>query len=177
MLSEQVHRYCQRAYAALLRELGTSYGQLRAAAISSDTATRTAYAERLGIDLTVDGQDTLTTLVLDISRSATGPGALSEASLEARFGLRDTTRQPLSTPPEPQLAHWRRQQLRRLWSEEDHPSDPYVDKHLPVIDPDLIWPRDMRAGYTDGVRLWDERRAWVDARITALSAFRDPASG
>ena len=177
VLDEHVRRYCQRAYAALLGELGTSYGQLRAAAVSSDAATRTAYAERLGIDLTVDGQDTLTTLVLDISRSATGTGALSEASLEARFGLRDTTRQPLSTPPEPQLAHWRRQQLRRLWGEEDHPSDPYVDKHLPVIDPDLIWPRDMRARYTDGVRLWDERRAWVDARITALSGFRDPVSG
>ncbi|WP_331753576.1 hypothetical protein OIA45_40765 (plasmid) [Streptomyces chartreusis] len=172
-LDARLHAYRQRCYALLLRELGTNYGELRAASTASDPVDRAAYANRLAIDSTDDGSPTLPRLVLDVSRGATGAQALTEANLEAVFGLRDTAREPTTSPDEPLLQVWRRKRLRRLWFEEDHPTDPYAERRLPVIDPDVIDPRDMRAGFKDGVRLWEFRRTWVDARLAAFAPLYD----
>lgn len=83
--------YLINAYTTLLTRTGTSYAEIRLAQ-NADQETRRKLADRLGIDLTVNGSAPLGELFLD----ATSPGALTEAALERLFGLADTTRDPLS---------------------------------------------------------------------------------
>ena len=76
-LASGVSEYVQRAYDALLSELGTSQTELRLAVGNADQMS--ALAERLGIPSATEVQQLLL-------------GAPDEATLESRFGLRASTR-------------------------------------------------------------------------------------
>lgn len=126
--------YRQAAYFALLGQLGTSYDEMRLARVASEPA-RTALANRLGIALA----DRLDQLLFQ-------PADLTEAALEKYFGLEVTNFKPLadSLLPEPQLLIWQKEHLRTAWQQQDDAARSTMDTPLPVIDPDLLIPEDLR---------------------------------
>lgn len=162
--------YLLAAYTALLTKIGTSFDEIRLAR-SGDEAARKALAERLGIDVGYLDALFLNPLAM--------PEVLTEQKLEELFGLRDTTRDPVTDTPSPSsLETWRVEYLRTLWKEQDHPTDPYSEDFspaedcLPIIDPDIIGPDDFR--YPDLSRttfgiIWKARRDWVDSQIQTLA--------
>lgn len=173
--------YQLAAYTAILTKIGTSLDEIRLAR-SADQEMRKELAERLGIDLGAPRPDHLDRLFLD---PTTVPVTLTEQNLEAIFGLRNTTREPVTDTPSPSsLEKWRLEHLRTLWKEQDWPNDPYYENfqpiadRLPIIGPDIIGPDDFRnpvpkanSGDPDkAFDIWLKRRTWVDARIQALSA-------
>lgn len=90
-LAKQEKTYLLKAYTTLLTKIGTSYEDIRLAQ-NADEDTRAGLADRLGIDLDLNGIDPLSQIFFD----ATAPETLTEADLEKLFGLVDTTRDPLS---------------------------------------------------------------------------------
>ena len=84
-------RYLLAAYRALLAGLGTSLEDLRAAR-GAELEERQALADRLGLPLQPDPARPETIVQLLIP-----PAELTEARLEALFGLADTSRDPLSS--------------------------------------------------------------------------------
>ncbi|MFC6939742.1 neuraminidase-like domain-containing protein [Salinirubellus sp. GCM10025818] len=80
----------------------------------------------------------------------------------------------------PYLLSARLQSLRDRWLKQDWPTDPYRDDAeapLPIIDPDLIGPDDLRepeAGAT-AFDLWLKRREWVDERLDELAGPTETA--
>lgn len=64
----------------------------------------------------------------------------------------------------PDFLTWRLQYLRQQWQTQDSLSDAYINKELPVIDPDLIGPEDFRHPEDSNLafKLWKKRRDWVD---------------
>ena len=85
----------------------------------------------------------------------------------------------------PQVALWQSMRLREQWDDEDWPADAFSAVsgtapvvRLPMIDPDVIGPDDLRVplpkvGTTapDGAfDIWQRRRAWVDSLLAALQA-------
>ena len=73
----------------------------------------------------------------------------------------------------PRFLSWRLERLRALWYEQDWPEDPYTEgaeRRLPIIDPDVITPDDMRhpgAGNPAFDR-WQARRTEVDGILANL---------
>src|SRR5262249_9328881 len=114
--------YRMAVYQALLKQIGTSYEEIRLA--RSAAATRRELAERLGVALDAVRPDQLALLYLP-------PERISEAGLETLFGLVATTRDPLQPAPAPQLLTWRMDYLHNLWQEQDWPADPYIQRLLP----------------------------------------------
>lgn len=101
-LQDATRRYLFAAYSTSLAKIGTSYEEVRLAR-TADDETRRAFAERLGIDLTVPRPDPATTdgdeldqLFLDPDGDPADSNALTEPTLERLVGLADTTRDPLS---------------------------------------------------------------------------------
>jgi hypothetical protein len=158
-------RYRMAAYQALLNRIGTFYEEIRLAR-GADAETRSALAQRLGISLEAATPDPLEQLYL-------APEQITEKKLEELFGLADSNRNPLSEPPKPLLREWRIDYLRKLWSEQDGFADAYTQGHLPIIDPDLINPDDLRQPKPGSAPfdLWQARRAWVDARLQELRSL------
>jgi hypothetical protein len=85
----------------------------------------------------------------------------------------------------PQVALWQSMRLREQWDDEDWPADAFSAVSgtasvvlLPIIDPDVIGPDDLRlplpevgATASDGAfDIWQRRRDWVDGLLTALQA-------
>jgi hypothetical protein len=153
-------RYRLAAYQALLNRLGTSYEEMRLAR-GPDPAMRARLAEKLGISPAA------------VEKLFLLPEQLSEKALEGLFGFADTTRDPLQEAPELALLTWRVEHLRALWKEQDWPTDPYTQKLLPIIDPDLIGPDDLRQPVPGQIPfdLWRARRAWIDARLQACMSL------
>jgi hypothetical protein len=84
-------------YQDLLLRTGTSYEEIRRLR-SGTPAERKALADRLGISLTAPAPaegDEIAQLFLDPSPGAPASSQISEANLEALFGLADTRRDPL----------------------------------------------------------------------------------
>jgi hypothetical protein len=159
-------RYCMMAYQALLAHIGTSYEEIRLAHGAAGE-TRAALADKLGIPL-----EHLDELFL-------APSEITEAGLEKLFGLADTTVEPLEDIDTPSLQKARLEYLRNFWDEEDWPNDAYTQLLLPIIDPDVIGPDDLRQP-TSGQApfdLWQNRRVWVDARLKALTLLTKPVNG
>jgi hypothetical protein len=80
----------------------------------------------------------------------------------------------------PELLSWRLNYLRMRWMTEDWPQGQYLDNSLPIIDPDLIGPDDLRRPLTGNIAfdLWQKRRDWVDALLNNLrSQTTTTASG
>lgn len=77
----------------------------------------------------------------------------------------------------PRLLSWRLRRLRSLWRQQDRPADPYSDRLLPVIDPDLVGPDNFRPtepGQPQPVLTrWQARRAEIDALFAATKAARE----
>lgn len=85
----------------------------------------------------------------------------------------------------PYFVSWRLNYLRTLWQSEDWPIDAYDDRisfpgdiypqviggPLPVIDPDVIGPDDMRRPKPGSAPfdLWVKRRHWVDMQLDVLA--------
>lgn len=169
----------QEAYATLLTQLGTSYEEIRTVVRSADRAARQELADRLGIDLDGATPDNLSQLFLDPSPNAPASTRLTEQTLERLFGLSDTTRDPLASAAVPELQKWRVERLYRLWREQDWLTDPYSNRLLPVIDPNLIGEYDLRnvSSGSDTLRIWQERRTWVTSRLTDMAALQKNVGG
>lgn len=75
----------------------------------------------------------------------------------------------------PEVLCWRLNHLRSLWREADWPKDEYSDSALPVIDPDLIGPGDLRTPLPGNTAfdLWKNRREWVDQQISEFESITD----
>ena len=125
-------------------------------------------AERLGIDLTH-----LSGLFLD-----TDSALLTEEEIEKRFGLVDTTRNPLLLGPTPLLQTWRLENLRTLWKAQDWSANPPPDSQ-PLIDPDLIGPSDLVTPVTGdpAYDLLKKRENDVAAQLTSLKSAPQTFAG
>lgn len=153
--------YPEAAYHALLRQLGTSYEEIRMTR-SGEEESRRALAERMGIN-----DDKLDRLFIP-------PEKLTEARIEQIFGLLDTRRDPLAPPPEGRgrLLTWRRQHLRTRWKEDDRVME------RPVIDPDQVGKPDI-ANLVEGNSAFDlleERQTWVDDQLKKIRDAREGIS-
>jgi hypothetical protein len=164
-------KYRQQAYAALLRNLGTSFDEIRRA--RGDEAARANLAARLG----VDRPDRLDQLLLL-------PGEITEAKLEQLFGLQDTTRDPLLRSPQPQLLIWQLNRLGSLWQEQDDAARIYGDIPVPIIDPDLLAETDFHtpnAVADPAFALWSARKAEIASLLKQIDDLRksksDPIAG
>jgi len=84
----------------------------------------------------------------------------------------------------PAYLSWKYKHLRTIWTQQDHPTDPYSDDvlpHLPIIDPDLIGPDDFRtptakvnpADPNKAFDIWLKRRAFLDSTLAKLKTDRE----
>jgi hypothetical protein len=163
-------KYRQAAYAALLRNLGTSFDEIRRA--RGDEAARVRLAARLG----VDRPDRLDQLVL-LPQQATE--ARLEQLFEQLFGLQDTTRNPLARGSRPLLLTWQLDRLRAQWQEQDNAARVYGDIRVPIIDPDLLAETDFRTRNKDAdpaFALGKARKAEMDALLKQIDLLRKSKS-
>lgn len=173
VLDAAVRDYLRSTYEALLLQIGTSYGDLRLAQLGS-TDEKATYAQRLGIRAPTGAVNHLQDLLLDVQGATT---TALEDKIEQIFGLKDTTKDPLSAIPLPSLLAWRRDYVRDVWKEQDWPDDTPGDG-VPLIDPDLIGVDDFRnPDPTRGAfKIWVRRRTWVDGLRASLLAVTPPAN-
>jgi hypothetical protein len=161
--------YRQVVYVALLRHLGTSYEEIRLARVADEPA-RAALASRLGIGLSQFRPDRLDQLLLQ-------PAQVTEATLESLFGLEETGLKPLadSVLPEPQLLIWQKEHLRAGWQQQDEARRSAVATPLPVIDPDLLLPEDLRDPLPGNTAydMWQARQHQVATQLAAIQATRE----
>jgi hypothetical protein len=169
--------YRQQAYDALLAAVGTSYAELRLARGAAAT-TREDLAGRLGIRLDPSRPDALDQLTLDGT-------ALTEPTLEALFGLPDTstTLSPLRPAADAQLLTWRLAAASLRWAEEDHAESASRRSFPVLLDPDVIGGADAAHGLIgDGVRTLLTSRSeslaeYVDQLEGLRAAAADQAAG
>jgi len=155
--------YLDAAYRTLLQLNGTSFDELRLM-LGADRPTRERLAARLGIALRPGSPDELD----DLLRST---GAVTEQWLEETFGLVDTTRDPLTSPPAARLVGWRREAVRTLWQEQDR-----ADLgETPIVDPTYVSAADLVDLVAVG-GLLDDRAAELAARRADLAAVRVPGA-
>ncbi|MEO8290037.1 MAG: PA14 domain-containing protein [Gaiellaceae bacterium] len=156
--------YLREAYNRLLRELGTSYEEIRAAR-GAPKEVLVALSERLGFDLVPPSQAPGPIDAIFLDPQAAAPNKLDEDTLEALFGLRSTTKPPLDPDAPPLIARWRLAHLRRKWKTSDWSGSPAYE--IPYIDPDVIGPSDITnpVSTDPAYKLWDQRRKWVNDRI------------
>ena len=160
--------YRQAAYAAVLRQLGTSSEEMRLARVADEPA-RTALASRLGIALAGFRPDRLDQLLFQ-------PADLTETALQTFFGIEKTTVKPLvdSLLPEPTLLTWQKEHLRVGWQAEDDAARSEWDTPVPLIDPDLLTVLDLRTPNTGNPAydLWQARQDDLAAHAASLEALR-----
>jgi hypothetical protein len=160
--------YRQAAYSALLRQLGTSYDEIRLARVADDSA-RAALASRLGIAVTQFRPDRLDQLLIQ-------PADLTEVALKNLFGLEETAVRPLadSLLPECNLLIWQKENLRAAWQQQDEAARSDMDLPAPVIDPDLLGAQDLRTPSPGNAAydLWKARRDFLAAQLTAMDTAR-----
>ncbi|HEY5114362.1 MAG TPA: Ig-like domain-containing protein, partial [Nakamurella sp.] len=162
--------YRQAVYVAVLRQLGTSFDEMRLSRMADDAA-RGALADRLGIALARFRPDRLDELLFQSAD-------LTEAALKVFFGLEETTVKPLtgSLLPEPNLLIWQKEHLRVGWLQQDNDARSELDAPVPVIDPDMLGTEDLRTPSPGNAAfdLWKARQDDLAAYLTALDAARKP---
>ena len=190
-------KYRSQAYEFLLNQIGTSPQELRLAEAAGDED-RQSLADRLGI--AVNHLDDLLLIPTSGAGYTIRSRAFWEENLEQLFGLRAfvyrgsaETRlergtgllrvvypmelvDPLRDLDDPLLLRWQLEHLRRQWMQQDHLWDVYTEGKLPLIDPDVIGPDDFRTPDADesaAFEIWENRRDWVDERLTALQDIDD----
>lgn len=153
--------YSQMAYETILRQLGTSYEELRLAH-DPDPLKRQALALRLGIDRNPLWSDYLDMLLFE-------PQEITEAGLENLFGLVDSTQDPFKTRSSKQLLDWQLFQLHAMWVEQDHA---LVE---PIIDPDVIGKADLIKTETSDLAfaLWDARYRAIKTQFDTFKTNRE----
>ena len=160
--------YRQAAYAAVLRQLGTSSEDMRLARVA-DEPTRTALANRLGIALARFRPDRLDQLLFQ-------PADLTEAALKTFFGFEETTIKPLvdSLLPEPALLTWQKEHLRADWQAQDDAGRTEWDTPVPLIDPDVLSVQDLRTPNpgNPAYDLWKARQDDLAAHAASLDQLR-----
>jgi len=160
--------YRQAAYVALLRELGTSFDEIRLARVA-DNSSRSALADRLGISLAQFRPDRIDQLLLQSA-------GVTEVALKNLFGLEETRLKPLadSLLPEANLLIWQKEHLRNVWQEQDDAARSNFDTPVPIIEPDLLTTQDLRTPSTGNAAydLWKARRDDLSAYVTSLDTTR-----
>ena len=155
-------RYRQAAYETLLHQLGTSYDEMRLVRVA-DNAARAALASRLGIEAS-DNLDQLFFL----------SNQVTEADLEDRFGLVQTTRDPLTTDaiPVAKLRRWRQEHLWVLWQQQDDAAQSVFGTPIPVIDPDIVGAGDFTNPIPANAvyALWQSREQQVANLLATIKA-------
>jgi Tc toxin complex TcA C-terminal TcB-binding domain len=165
--------YRERAYATLLRSLGTSRDEIRST--RGDDAARARLADRLG----VDRPDRLDQLMLPAEE-------VTENNLERLFGLQDTSRNPLLGGKQPLLLTWQLARLGARWQQQDDTVRVFGNIPVPIIDPDLLVESDFRTPdkadpafalrnarrteVTDLLRQIDDLRKGTSAPLAAFDA-------
>jgi hypothetical protein len=180
--------YLEAAYEMLLEQLGINYDDLRRAR-TLVYRLRVELARRLALfvhPFQYQPPDVLDSLLIDPD----DPASLTEAQLEAFFGLRMTTRDPLD-PDVVQNSLYlgaRIRYLRRvLWYEADWPANPPVAA-APLIDPDIVSPLDMVFAVptppgvvrvpTQPIHFWEDREKQLSQwRITIQDIREHPNGG
>jgi hypothetical protein len=167
--------YRAAAYASLLSGFGTSLPEIQLARGAADTD-RAALAARLGIALTAPRPDQLDALLLD-------GDALTEAALEAVFGLEDTTgADVLRPPPTGRLLAWQHGALAAAWAVEDAAPVLATTFHV-LVDPDVVSVHDIIASSppTAAIGLQSSRAtdlaAYAAKLQTARAGAATPAAG
>jgi len=162
--------YLETTYTMLLRQIGTTFDELRRIAPSTNPDERRLYAQRLGITLDPNN-DQLKQLFIP-------PSQLSEAKLDQLFGLRDTRRPPHEADfGPPLLLDWRIRHLLDMWYEEDWPLVPPT-KPRALVDPDLLTPADTPGPTSSTGQMLSKRNAQIEHWNTDLNQFRvDPNAG
>jgi len=152
--------YTLLAYETLLRQMGTSYEEVRLAH-GAEPAQRRALAERLGIDLNPQWSDYLDRLLLQ-------PEEITEAKLESLFGLMDTTQDPFGSRSSRQLFDWQAFQLHAMWVNQDR------GLQEPIIDPDVIGKSDLaKIEPTDpAFALWNARSTQIKQHFQTVETNR-----
>jgi hypothetical protein len=159
VLATEEAKYRQRAYTSLLRNLGTSFDEIRRT--RGDEVARARLAARLGVDRT-ERLDSLMLL----------PAQVNESKLEELFGLQRTTRSPLDRASQPQLLIWQLTRLVTQWQEQDNAARVYGDIPAPVIDPDQLVETDFLTRNDSAFKLWRDRTAEMTDLITQIDKLR-----
>lgn len=164
--AELDQRFRGMAYQVLLRELGTSYEELRLAR-TADAPVRQALAARLGLELIAARPDRLDELTVS-------PETITDAQLEALFGYQSTAPgDALWTPPDAaSVLLWQRDTLDAQWRREDEAQRDSADGPVPIIDPDLIGPGHFRHPEPSDAAfsLRTARRAWITEKLGEIRA-------
>lgn len=157
-------RFRAMAYQIFLRELGTSYDELRLAR-TADASARQALATRLGIGLLFARPDRLDELTVS-------PETISDAQLEALCGYQSTALgDPLRTPTDAaSVLLWQRDALDSRWQREDEAQRDSADGPLPIIDPDVVGDGHLRSRQQSdpAFSLWTARRGWISEKLTEI---------
>ena len=157
-------RFRFMAYQNVVRELGTSYEELRLARLA-DQSERQALAARLGLSLEASRPDRLDRITLT-------PETVTDALLEELFGYRTTApSDPLQIPTvAPRVPEWQGAALTAAWLAEDSRTRDAASGALPILDPDIISPDHIanRVATNPVLTLWTARRKWVDDLLGAI---------
>jgi hypothetical protein len=160
--------YRQAAYFSMLRQLGTSFDEIRLARVG-DSGARLALANRLGIGLAQFRPDRLDQLLLQ-------PADVTEVALKTLFGIEETRLKPLaeSLLTEPRMLIWQKEHLRIVWQEQDDAARSQLDTPVPVIDPDLLSAPDLRTPTAGNAAydLWQARHDDLAAHRASLDTAR-----
>ena len=181
--------YRQAAYETLLKRLGTSFAEIRAARLA-DEPIRQALAQRLGFALRPQPVDdpqnpptSLRALAIDapsprplptpgpepdrLQQLLLPPDLFTEADLETLFGLVDTRRDPLQPPSTtPKVLDWQLQFLHAGWATQDDAAA------VPVIDPDVIGTGDLQPN-SAAYFVWQGRSIWVNGQLETFKKLRE----
>jgi hypothetical protein len=157
-------RFRAAAYQALLRELGTSYEELRLARVA-DATTRQALAARIGIEIDDPRPDRLDQMTFL-------PDTITDDQLESTFGYRSTApTDPLKPDANPTFLLWRIGALRDAWQRDDARTRDSADGAMPIIDPDIIDKVAIKsqAATNPAVALWTARQAWIATTLSTIT--------
>lgn len=158
--------YLRTAYFTLLEELGTTYSELRDT-LKDTTERQQKLANRLGIVLTHSGNNTLEKMWLDPQAPLASAKEITAEKLETIFGLRNHNEPATYTQPDPLIKAWKQAYLEQLWLEQSYPEYQYNSLGLPIIEPDIIGPDDLRNPNVGNAAfdIWKLRRDFLDKTV------------
>jgi len=166
-VTEEPSWYLQDAYEALLRGIGTSLDEVRAARTAKHDDRR-IIAERIGLRLPAQHPAGSTDQLDELFDPMTSAGR-SETRLEQLFGLRSTLTSSLygDVLPDASMVTWRRHRLREDWTAQDHPATVPAGTP-PIIEPDHLGSSDFADLSGSAYKIWVHR----DVEVTGMRAIK-----
>lgn len=166
-----------RTYEYLLKEIGTSYEEIRRIKLAS-AEERLKFANRIGI-----APENINEFILNHSSTN---DFISDVALEELFGYRDTTRNyktvdagqtlpnALVATPKSSLEVYKEAFLRNQFHLQDFPIKPFSSLGLPIIDPDIVTADDFRIPEASNASfaLWQKRFNWLSNIKSELSSIK-----